>query len=172
MQVIRNILRFVLCILLQALLFNRLQFMGVFHPYIYILCLLALPVHIPRPVELLLGAATGLLMDVFCSSQGVHMAACSLISFLRPLLIRLLVQDSERISQDISSFSLGHGEYIKLICILIPIHHVLVFILDAWSLSHPLYLLAKIVCSTVVTILLLLWWDAMVIRKQQKGIDR
>lgn len=161
MQAFSNIVRFVVCILLQMLLFNRLWLFGICHPYVYILCLLTLPIQVPRWAEMLIGAATGLIMDCICSSPGVHMAACTLVAYLRPMMIKALVQEPDRVVQDISSAVIGKTEYLKLLVLLTLIHHTAVFMLDAWSLAAWWLTLIRIVCSSALTILLLLAYDRL-----------
>ncbi|MCQ2345441.1 MAG: rod shape-determining protein MreD [Paludibacteraceae bacterium] len=161
MRVITNIIRLLICLMLQILLFNRLHFLGICHPYIYILFLLAMPIKVPRWAEMLIAAAVGFTMDIVCSSSGVHLAACTLIGFIRPILISWMVQDSERIAQDISSATLGNTEYIRLVIIITFIHHGLIFLLDSWSLAHPFLLLSEIILSSLLTIVLLLGWDSV-----------
>ena len=161
MQAFSNIVRFLLCLLLQVVLFNRLWLFGVCHPYIYILCLLALPFTLPRWAEMLVAAATGMVMDMICSSPGVHMAACTLIGYLRPLLIHSLVQEPDRLVQDVSSATIGRMEYLKLLALLTLVHHAAVFMLDAWSLNAWWLTLIRIVCSAALTIGLLLTFDRL-----------
>ena len=103
----KQIGRYIVVMLLQVLLFNRLQLAGICHPYIYILCLLMMPITLPNSVEMLIGALVGLVMDVFCNSMGIHMAACVLIMLLRPYLIGRMVSDKERLTEEISARSLG-----------------------------------------------------------------
>ena len=83
----KQFIRYVVVMLLQVLLFDRLQLGGVCHPYIYVLCLLMFPITLPRSVDMLLGAAVGLIMDICCNSLGIHIAACVLLMFIRPYLL-------------------------------------------------------------------------------------
>jgi len=161
MQAISNTLRFLLCLLMQMMLFNRLWLLGVCHPYVYILCLIALPLRLPRWAEMLVGAATGLVMDTICSSPGVHMAACALIAYIRPALITSLVQEPERVVQDISSAIIGRTEFLKVVVLLTLIHHTAVFMLDAWSLNAWWLTVLRIVSSSAATIALLLSYDRL-----------
>ena len=59
--------RYIVVMLLQVLLFNQLQLWGICHPYIYILCLMMMPITLPLSVEMIIGAIAGLIMDVFCN---------------------------------------------------------------------------------------------------------
>ena len=114
-----NILRFLICVLLQVLVVNNLSISGVCTPFVYILFLIALPARTPRWAELLIGLFTGLVIDIFCDSFGVNMAACVLVAYLRPLLIANMVQEKERLTGTINSQELGMNIYLRLIAILI-----------------------------------------------------
>jgi len=161
MQAFSNIVRFVLCILLQMVLFNRLWLLGVCHPYVYILCLLALPVSIPRWAEMLIAAFTGMVMDMICSSPGVHMAACTLVGYLRPVIIHSMVQEPDRLVLDVSSATIGRLEFLKMLVIMTLVHHSAVFMLDAWSLNGWWLTFLRIVFSSAATIGLLLTFDRL-----------
>ena len=141
------------------LVFNNLHFLGICHPYIYILFLIALPIRIPQWIELLIGFGVGLIVDMFCGSPGVHTAACSFLAYLRPIFIRRTIQDAERISMTIDGLSIGFNEYVKLVVLYTILHHTLVFLIEAWSLAHFWLLLAKIIVSSLFTIALLLFYD-------------
>jgi rod shape-determining protein MreD len=159
MGVLRHILSLVIVLLLQMLVFNNLHFLGICHPYIYILFLIALPIRIPQWIELLIGFGVGLIVDMFCGSPGVHTAACGFLAYLRPIFIRRTIQDAERISMTIDGLSIGFNEYVKLVVLYTILHHTLVFLIEAWSLAHFWFLLAKIIVSSLFTIALLLFYD-------------
>ena len=74
MEWTKQIVRYIVVMILQVLLFDRLQLWGVCHPYIYLLCLLMLPITLPHSVQMLIGAAAGLIMDIFCNSIGTSRA--------------------------------------------------------------------------------------------------
>ena len=94
----RQLGRYAIVMLLQVLLFNQLQLWGVCHPYIYILCLLMMPITLPHSIDMVIGAVIGLVMDVFCNSIGVHMAGCILLMFIRPYLLGAIVNDKDRLN--------------------------------------------------------------------------
>lgn len=120
-------------IAVQVLLVNPLYLWGWCFPYVYIVALICLPV-IPRWAEILIGAAAGFLMDVCCSSAGMHTSACVLLSFLRPMLLTGMVQETERITGAVMMLSIGVSQFVRLALILCLLHHAVVFFLDAWSM--------------------------------------
>ena len=87
MEWIKQIVQALVIVLLQVLLFDHLQIAGWGFPMVYVLILMNLPVQIPRWLEMFIGAAVGLIFDIWSSSLGVNMAACIAFSFLRPILL-------------------------------------------------------------------------------------
>ena len=153
--------RYVLVMLLQVLLFDQLQLWGACHPYIYILCLMMMPITLPHSVDMIIGAAAGLIMDIFCNSLGIHTASCILLMFIRPYLIGAIVNDKDRLNEQISSRAIGMEAMIKYVIILVIIHHLLVFSLAAWSWHHIGFVLLETIVSSLVTILVILGYNAL-----------
>jgi len=157
----KQIGRYILVMVLQVLLFNQLQLWGACHPYIYILCLLMLPITLPHSVDMLIGAAAGLAMDIFCNSLGVHTAACILLMYVRPYLIGVLVNDKDRLNEQISLRAIGMEALLKYVVILVVLHHLTVFLLAAWSWTHIGFVLQETLVSSVLTILIILGYNTL-----------
>ena len=147
--------------ILQVLLFDQLQLLGVCHPYIYILCLLMMPITLPHSADMFVGAAAGLIMDVFCNSMGVHTAACILIMFVRPYLIGALVNDKDRLNEQISLRALGMEALLRYVVIMVVIHHLTVFLLAAWSWAHIGFVLIETIVSSIITISIIIGYNAL-----------
>lgn len=161
MEWTKQIGRYVVVMLLQVLLFDQLQLWGACHPYIYILCLLMMPITLPHNVDMLIGASVGLVMDVFCNSLGVHTAACILVMFIRPYLIGALVNDKDRLNEQISLRSIGMEAILRYVVIMVIIHHLMVFALAAWSWSHIGFVLLETLVSSLVTILIIIGYNIL-----------
>ena len=159
MEWIRQIVRLVVVVLLQVLLFDHLQIAGWGLPMVYVLFLMNLPVQVPRWAEMLIGAIVGLVFDVWHSSLGVNMAACVAFCYLRPILLGNLIQDLERVKGEVCSASIGSIEYVKSLAILTVIHHLLVFSLESWSWHNWWIVLLQTLLSSVLTILIIMGYD-------------
>jgi len=160
------VIRWVVVILLQILLFNNLQLYGLCQPQIYVLCLLMMPITLPRWADMLVGFALGFLMDILGNSIGVHTAACTLLMFVRQPLISSLVQDAERLTGEISWSSISPDAYIKYVIILICIHQTAVSFLSAWSFHHIWMTLLQIIISSALCIGIVLGYS--VIRSKER----
>ncbi|MBO7501795.1 MAG: rod shape-determining protein MreD [Paludibacteraceae bacterium] len=160
MNVVKNIVRFLVLLILQVLLFNHLNGWGLCHPYIYIMALICMPL-LPRWADMLVAFSLGLVMDMFCSSLGIHTAACVLIAYLRPLLLAKMVQDLDRVTQDVSIESVGLNQFVRLTVVLCLLHHAVVFLLDAGTLSHFWILLLRWMISSAITLLVILGYSTL-----------
>ncbi len=158
-QVLLNIIRFIILFILQVLLVDNLQFMGWCYPAIYILFLILLPINLPRWAELFIGFIAGFLMDIFCNTLGIHMAACTFIAFLRPIFIHRLVADKERILDTPSSSTIGFVPFFKIVIYLTFIFHFILFTLEAFSLHNWWITLIQIILSSTIAVLVFLIYD-------------
>lgn len=161
MEWTKQIGRYLLIMVLQVLLFDQLQLWGACHPYIYVLCLLMMPITLPHNVDMLIGAFAGFIMDIFCNSLGVHMAACILLMYIRPYLIGVIVNDKDRLNEQINLHSIGMEALLKYTVIMVLIHHLTVFSLAAWSWSHMGFVLLETIVSSTITILLVIGYNVL-----------
>lgn len=157
----KQIGRYIVVMLLQVLLFDQLQLWGVCHPYIYVLCLLMMPITLSHNADMLIGAAAGLIMDIFCNSLGIHMAGCILIMFIRPYLLGTIVNDKDRLNEQISLRAVGMEALIKYVVILVVLHHFVIFSLAAWSWCHLGFVIMETLVSSCITIALIIGYNIL-----------
>ena len=157
----KQIGRYILVMILQVLLFDQLQLLGVCHPYIYVLCLLMMPITLSHSADMIIGAVVGLIMDTFCNSMGIHTAACIFIMFIRPYLIGAIVNDKDRLNEQISLRSLGMEALLRYVVILVVIHHLIVFLLAAWNWAHIGFVLVETLVSSLVTIFIIIGYNSL-----------
>lgn len=146
-----NIIRFAAVLLLQVLVIDQLQFSSYCRPALYIYFLLSLPITLPRWAELLLAFATGLVLDAFGNTLGLHAFACTLTGYIRPFLIKNWVSEENRIAgMTLSLRTVGTGIYIRILATITVIHHCVLMGLEAFSLTGWWILAIRIVVSSIV----------------------
>lgn len=165
----KNIIRFIVLVLLQVFVLNRIMLYDLINPYLYLLFILLLPINIPRPALLLLGLATGLVMDMFMNTMGMHAAACVLIAYLRPFVLNILSPqggyETAGSAKSPSLGTLGFAPFAIYATTLILIHHTAYFVLEVFGFSNLFYLLLKILLSSAVTLGLVLLTEMLFYRK-------
>ena len=159
MKFLQEIGRLLLIFVLQVLLFDHLHIGSWGIMMIYILFLINLPIRIPRWAEMLIGLLVGIMMDVWHSSLGIHIAACVALSFVRPLLLTNAVQDIERIKDNISVQTIGRIEYTKCAVILTIMHHFIVFSLETWNIQFWWIVILQTLISSTMTLCVILGYE-------------
>ena len=123
--------------------------------YVYVGFLLTLSPSISKSRFLLLGFIVGLIIDLFEYSPGIHASACVLLAFVRPYLVSLLAArnniDEDEI-REISIRQISFSSFFVYAFLLIVLHHLTVFFLEAWT-SKLLWLsLQKTFFSSIFTL--------------------
>lgn len=169
-SLLRNMIRLVFFILVQAFVFNQIPPLHQYiTPYIYFLFILWLPFNVGRGSLLIVSFITGLCLDFFTKTPGLHASACVLIGYLRPFLINLLMpqQGVEFNYREPSVTSLGFSQYITYVVVLTLFHHAFLFTIQAFQFGNIIYLLMKTAGSTVISLLLIAVIEIIFIRKQK-----
>ncbi len=152
-------------ILFQVLILNEITLIWwsqpsgfpVFIPFIYPLFLLLLPFNTPRIGVLILGFLTGLIMDAFMNTVAMHAFATTAMAYYRFHLLRAFLPKnlSEYGSQRPNWKTMGWIPFLSFISLMVFLHHSLFFVLELWNFSNLSYLLIKILCSALTSLLLI-----------------
>ena len=166
----KNIIRLILFILIQVFVFNQIPPLHhLVNPYIYFLFILWLPFKTGRKTLMFLGLITGLALDYFTKTPGLHAAPCVLIAYLRPFLINLLItqEGAEANYEEPSIKSMGFGAYFMYVTVLTIMHHAFLFLLEALQFAGLWYFLGKTLLSVAISLFLILITELLFVRKQK-----
>lgn len=162
MKLFKYISLFVLLVLLQALIFNNVFFLGYMNPYVYVIFLLYLPVSIPRSYILLIAFALGLSIDIFENSGGIHASASLTLALFRLGILRSV---SQRLGDDFENLrvkDLGLVGMILYSSLSIFIHHFVLFLLESFRFSDIGIIFIRTLYSsafTLIFVLLIQLWN-------------
>lgn len=152
-SILRFGLIFILLILLQVLLFNNIQFSGYVNPYVYIMFILLLPVEIPSWLLLLISFATGLTVDFFSGSTGMHTSATVLAGFVRPYVLRIVSpRDGYEPGSDPSMLIYGFRWFFSYTLLIVLIHHTALFYLEVFRLADFFRTMLRVLLSSLFSI--------------------
>jgi rod shape-determining protein MreD len=156
-SILRYSLIFFLLIFLQILLFNNIEFSGYVNPYIYIMFILLLPVEIPSWLLLILSFFTGLVIDIFCGSPGMHTSATVLAGFVRPYVLRLISpRDGYEPGTDPSMMIYGFRWFLFYTLIIVFIHHFTLFYLEVFRFTDFFRTFLRVILSSLFSIAFIL----------------
>ena len=142
--------------LVQVLLLNNIYLFGVATPFLYIYVILILDKGIDRTVLMLIAFALGLVIDIFCNTPGVNAAAAVLLAFVRPELLRMFAPREEFENFEPGIHTLGIWPFMRYVLVALLLHHAAVYLLEAFTFAHIGYLLLRILCSTLLTVMLVM----------------
>lgn len=152
-DVVQQSFSFVLLILSQVLLFNKIVLFGHLVAYVYVIFLILYPVKEQRNLFLFISFLLGLSMDMFMNSGGVHAAACLVTAYSRPKLLRFVYGISfEHQTVKVASSPLTQLFSITLLIVLV--HHLTLFLLEAFSINLMFYALKKTILTGIFTTLM------------------
>lgn len=153
---LRNFFRFVLIILIQVLLLNKIPlnwWAPIYIAFVYPLFLLLLPVSTPVSYMLVFGFLTGITMDAFMNTGGIHAFTCVLLAFSRKSVLSFFLP--QRIEEYKNATpgpkTMTWTAFLAYAAILILLHNLVYTLLEVWSFSSILYSLKKIGLSFVTS---------------------
>jgi rod shape-determining protein MreD len=156
-SILRFGLIFIVLILLQILLFNNIQFSGYVNPYVYIMFILLLPVEIPAWLLLLLSFMTGLIIDFFSGSPGMHTTATVLAGFVRPYVLRIISpRDGYEPGSDPSMLTYGFTWFFTYTSLIVLFHHTTLFYIEVFRFTDFFRTMLRVIISSVFSITFIL----------------
>lgn len=155
--VLKNMRRWVLLMAIQIFILNNIYLGGVFNPYLYVLIILSLPVEISAVSVLFLGFFSGLILDLFSHTLGMHTMALTLVGFIRPKVLSMVApRDGFDLGASVNVQDLGWSKYSFYALLLIFPHHLLLFVLEGFSSGLFWLAVQKTIFNTILTFVLVL----------------
>ena len=156
-SILRFGLIFILLVLLQVLLFNNIQFSGYVNPYVYILFILLLPIDVPSWLLLLLSFVTGLIIDFFSGSPGMHTSATVLAGFVRPYILRIVSpRDGYESGSDPSMLNYGFRWFFFYALLVVLVHHTALFYLEVFRFAEFFRTMLRVLLSSIFSMTFIL----------------
>lgn len=154
-EIIKNLFRFVILVLVQVLVLKNIELGMYLIPFLYVLFILMLPFETPRSLLLILSFISGLIIDMFYDTAGMHAAASVFMGFCRPPVLKLFSpREGYEFGTKPTIQYLGVPWFISYAGILIVLHHVVLFFIEAFRFSDFFFTLLKALTSSATTLML------------------
>lgn len=115
----------------QIMLFDSMTIGQLARPYGFLLFLLMLPVNTSKPILFLIAFGTGLFIDVFTQTIGLHTFSCVLMMAARPFWIKIISSTANKSKDELSFASQNLSWIASYLLPLIFVHHISFFFLEA-----------------------------------------
>ncbi len=161
-----NLLRFTLLVLVQVLIFNRLNFFGFINPLIYVLFIYWYPIKENRTTFLIVSFLLGLFIDVFSDTLAINTAATVTIAYFRPVIMRFVFG----VNYEFQSFKLNSStkaQQFTFLALLIVIHHLTYFTLEIFSFANSLLIIQKTLMIGLASLILCLLFISLFSTKKE-----
>lgn len=154
-SILRGVLYFIVFVLIQVLILNNIYYLRVATPFLYLYFLIKLPTNVSKSAILIIAFVTGLTIDIFSNTPGMHAAACTFVGFFRAGLIRFFIGKELPEGAYPSYAVFGFGGFLRYVFSFILIHHLLLFLVESLTFLDPLLLLLRIISSTLLSFILI-----------------
>jgi len=171
-NILRYILFFLLFVLLQVFIFERLPLGHFCYPCVYVLFILIFPFGYPTTSLLLWSFALGLMVDVGSGGVlGLHTSACLCMGLLRNSFLKLVSTkgDFEQwVRPDLGS--LGYSRFGLFLFISLLVHHVVLFFLEGFRVEYIHFFLLRLSISLIVNMVLIMLLQAAFFNQRRSAI--
>lgn len=150
--IVVNIARWLVLLFAQIFLLRNLAFYNLSTPFIYVLFLLLLPFGIPNFLLYVIAFLTGLTLDAFYDTLGVHTSACVALAFVRILVISISLNKDAIDEPEPTLGNMGFKWFVLYALLCIIAHHLVVFFLEAFKITEFLYTLSRTFLSVVFSL--------------------
>lgn len=166
--IIRYSLHVVALLALQVLVLSHINIGGLINPYIYPLLIILLPLSTPRWAIMSIAFFSGMFVDLFQNTLGMHAAAIVFIAFLRPYLLKILNPKEQEINELMDLFYHGIAWFVIYAGLLLFIHHLVYFFIEKGNFSNFFWTLLKVGLSTLFSGVLMMIYLVLVFNKSKK----
>ncbi|MFY0593211.1 Rod shape-determining protein MreD [Roseivirga sp.] len=148
---------FAVLIPLQIFVFQNFVFFNLGFCFIYLLFLLSLPLETSIIAGMCIALVTGLLIDIFYQTLGIHAAAGVFMMFLKPYWLKLNVPRSGYEAGRLPLIrEYGLGWFIFYALPLILVYTLAVLFIEAGNSALFWLILSKALVTTLVTLLFII----------------
>jgi rod shape-determining protein MreD len=171
--VILNILtytfRFIAVVLLQLLVINNIELSSYINPYIYVSFILLLPINTKAWHVVIISVLMGAVIDAFSSTPGLHIAACNFMGFMRIHYLRATTTKEDMEGRVFPSMSQkGIVWFAVYGFVMVFLHHLVLFFLEIYGFQEFFATMARVVLSTLVTLLLIIVGQLLFFRTRKE----
>ncbi|WP_352422302.1 rod shape-determining protein MreD [Proteiniphilum sp.] len=161
---IYEIVLFVVLILLQVLLLNRISLFGIATPVLYVYFLLKLPVGRNLYYVIFSAFLMGLIIDIFLNTPGMNAAAITIVAAFRKNILGLFFE-REGYDDFVPGINTAAGPFVRFTIFMVFLHLTLLFFIESFTLFNLKNTLLRIGTSSVVTIPLIITLDSLMFRR-------
>lgn len=159
---LRNFLRLLILVLIQTMILYKIPLtwwtnpgIPAYTPYIYMLFIALLPISTKTTYVLIISFLTGLMMDAFSDTGGIHAIACLFLGVSRRTILEFILPKPlmEYKSASPTIREMQMTPFLIYIGLLFLIHLTVYYAIEIWSFKAVFYILIKIFISLITSLI-------------------
>lgn len=143
-----QVLNLILLLLVQLPLVHRITLFEKAFGFFYVGFLLLLPRTLSRSYMMLIGFISGLIVDIFTNTPGIHASASVGVMFIRNFWLKVVNDDSQELT-NLNVSTLKKSGFIYFVFPLVLVHHFLIFVIENGGFHLFGMVLSKVVFSAI-----------------------
>lgn len=151
-EIIRNILRFIVLVLLQVIIIQNINLSSYIILLPYVMVILLLPFETNKLLVLFISFLLGVSIDYFYDSSGLHASACTIMGFSRYYVLKYVApRDGYDVGVKPTVEDMGLAWFLSYAGTLIIVHHFVLFYLEVFRFAEFFSTLLRVVLSSAGT---------------------
>lgn len=152
-----QVISFFVYVLAQVLIVQNMVLFDSAFCFVYVAFLLCLPVDMSKLMLLFIGFVTGISIDIFYDTLGMHAAACVFIMFIRDYWLNSITPQGGYDVGTIPTINFGGWQWlIGYMTPLVFIHHIFLLYIEASGFGLFWFTLYKVLLSTVFSMVVII----------------
>ena len=159
-----SIIQFLLLLLLQAFVFDNINFLGFINPNFYILFIIIYRFNSNPTLLIILGFTLGLFLDLLTQGSGVHTISTLTLAYLRPFIIRFSFGVNYDIPMGMIKGSPASQRLLYL-RLMVVIQHLVLYSVVYFSFDNALVILKNTIITSFFTFIMVYLTMGILINK-------
>lgn len=162
-QIITYVLLFVVLVLVQVTILDRVMLFSVAAPVVYIYFIIRMGMSVSVNRLMLLAFFMGLSVDIFADTLGMNTLACTVLAVAKRPVMMAYCQRDDHFNEIIPTLSsLGIWTYTKYLLSMVAVFCLVYFSTEFFSAARTGDVLLRTAASTLLSFILILGLDSMV----------
>ncbi len=155
-DIIKNIFKFLLLILVQVLIIQNINLSSYIILLPYVLIIILLPFEFSRLSVLFISFFVGVCIDYFYDSSGLHASACTIMGFSRYYILKFISpRDGYDLGVKPTVNDMGLAWFLSYAGLLILVHHFFFFYLEVFRFNEFFRTFFRVFLSSIGTFVLI-----------------
>ncbi|MFN4082622.1 MAG: rod shape-determining protein MreD [Bacteroidia bacterium] len=156
-SLLKYLLNLIGIVAVQLLIVSNIEISTYINPFVYVAFIFLLPFNIKAWQVVLISFFTGGIIDAFTNTPGLHMAASTLVGYIRGFYLKFATTKEDMEGPEKPGISSkGFVWFVIYVFVLTFIHHIALFFLEIYSISEFFSTVTRAFSSTLMSVVLII----------------